>query len=202
MSEDEFVKLNVSSTYIIHSLITHVLTKYSIDDTRIGSSYVIHLNQMINDHIKTNKANNGYGSIITIKDLLTIHSRILEGMGIIATTTNSNNIAYNDGLNILMTLSDNDNDDNDEETESDSKYPSYGKALRFAINKSLKPGMSFVNGIVLPTTIITSDKSNEGDDNDDDVDIQNLMQKGSQIFMQEQQYVYGLIAQDIITDTR
>jgi hypothetical protein len=69
-----------------------------------------------------------------------------------------------------------------QENEEDSKQ-SYAKAVRFAVDKGVKPGMSFINGRPLPM---------DADDAD----------KLQQIFAEEQQLVFGMIMDQRITDTK
>jgi hypothetical protein len=61
---------------------------------------------------------------------------------------------------------------------------SYGYALRFAVDKGLKVGMSFINGRPLPTE----------DDEDGG-------ERTSSIFMEEQEVIFGMIMSNDITDS-
>jgi hypothetical protein len=65
--------------------------------------------------------------------------------------------------------------------DEDGDYLSYGHALRFAVERGLKPGMSFVNGRPLPTDIM-----------DESVNL---------IFGQEQNHVMGLVYHGKIDDS-
>jgi len=66
--------------------------------------------------------------------------------------------------------------------QEDSMY-SYGKAVMFAANKGIKPGMSFINGRPLPANEEESEKV-------------------QQIFNEEQSLVFNMIMNEELTDTK
>lgn len=68
----------------------------------------------------------------------------------------------------------------EEDEESGESLSSYGKSLRFALNKAIAPGMGFINGRPLPSDPSAGDPG--------------------KIFMEEQNHIFQLIMKGEITD--
>ena len=105
------------------------------------------------------------GQFYSLFDIFTIHNELLLALRMVSTKDRLEDIA--EALQM---------------DEEDSAYP-YGKALMFAANKGITPGMSFVNGRPLPTNEDASEK----------------VQK---IFNEEQTLVFKMIMNEEITDTK
>jgi hypothetical protein len=105
------------------------------------------------------------GEFYSVYDLLAVHSELLLGLRLAQFKLPVQEIA--------RAL---------QENEEDSKL-SYANAIRFAVDKGLKPGMSFLNGRPLPT-------------NEDDAE------QLQTIFTEEQQLVFGMIMEQKITDEK
>jgi hypothetical protein len=105
------------------------------------------------------------GQFYSLFDIFTIHNELLLALKMVHTKDRLEDIAEALQMN-----------------EEDSVYP-YGKAVMFAANKGIKPGMSFVNGRPLPTNEDASEK----------------VQK---IFNEEQTLVFKMIMDEEITDTK
>ena len=105
------------------------------------------------------------GDVVDMHDLISTHVNLIEGMQL--------GVGAEAQKNALQALLD---DDDDEETQY-----LYGKALRFAVDKGLKPGTSFLNGRPLPA-----------DDNESDL---------AKIFGEEQSHIFKMIVSGEITDT-
>lgn len=108
------------------------------------------------------KAHDG-GALFSLKDLLDMHGRLYEGLHV-----GKANEARADAVKNLL-LEDENGD-----------YLKYGHAVRFAVERGLKPGMSFLNGRPLPTDIM-----------DESI---------NRIFGEEQNHVLQLVLQGEITD--
>jgi Thioredoxin-like domain len=102
----------------------------------------------------------------SLYDLVTIHGSLWEGMQI---GTSSQGVE--DGFQALI-----------KEESSMSTGLSYGKAIRFAADKRLQPGMSFLNGRLLSIDSMADETV-------------------STTFSEEQNHVFGLIMKGEITDT-
>ena len=101
----------------------------------------------------------------SIYDLFTVHNKILLGLQIISAPISIEEIAE-----FLQ------------ENEEDSKL-SYEKAVMFAVEKGIKPGMSFINGRPLPIDMGDADKFQT-------------------IFSEEQELVFKMIMEKQITDSK
>jgi Thioredoxin-like domain len=102
----------------------------------------------------------------SLYDLVTIHGSLWEGMQI---GTSSQGV--DDGFQALIA-----------EESSMLTGLSYGRAVRFAADKRLHPGMSFINGRLLSIDSIPDETV-------------------STTFSEEQNHVFGLIMKEEITDT-
>ncbi|CAB9500382.1 UDP-glucose:glycoprotein glucosyltransferase [Seminavis robusta] len=105
----------------------------------------------------------------TLYDLLQTHASTMSGMGMGSTSKHMTK-----ALDLLSKA----------EESDDATRPTYGKALRFAVDKGLRPGMSFVNGRPMP----------EGDPQD-------VFDKAGKIFNQEMQNIAMLIQSGEIKDS-
>lgn len=106
---------------------------------------------------------------ITLYDLVYIHGDLMEGVGVAAAMD-----AQKEALKTLLQT--------DSSEDKDVDHASYGHALRFAAEKGVKPGMSFLNGRALP--------------------LEREQAEGvSAMFGEEQRYVFGMIVSGDITDT-
>jgi Glucosyltransferase 24/Thioredoxin-like domain/UDP-glucose:Glycoprotein Glucosyltransferase len=146
-----------ATTQAIHRLFT--LVSITFAGQGIASVY---LEQLMDQLIKQADSN---GENMKLSTLVTLHAKLLESIGA---------MTYKTALDkALESLGD------DEDTDETSR-PLYGKALRFALNKGVHPGMGFVNGRILP-------------------DPENMQEIGT-VFMEEQQHLFQLIMKDEITD--
>jgi hypothetical protein len=151
------------TTQAVHKLFSHVCLQD--EGEGMAPAYLQYVLQML-DQLRVQK-----GAPLSLKDLVGIHADILSQMGF-----KSESEAREEGLRVLAS---------NEEKVNDGEAPRYGKALRFALNKGVRPGMGFVNGRALP------DAADEGGH-----------EKIGQIFSEEQNYILKLIMSREITDTR
>lgn len=105
------------------------------------------------------------GQFISLYDLFTVHNEMLQALQMSRKKDSIEDVAEALQLN-----------------EEDAMY-SYGKAVMFAVNKGIKPGMSFINGRPLPV-------------NDDE------SEKVQKIFSEEQAFVFNMIMTGELTDTK
>ena len=111
------------------------------------------------------------GDPLTVHDLVMIHAQLMSGMHVM-----SMDEAINDAKEVIKAP---------EDVLAEGDFPNYGKAVRFALSKGIKPGMSFINGRPLPS----------GEDD-------KAGRKVGEIFMEEQHYIMKLIMAGEITDSR
>ena len=102
---------------------------------------------------------------ISMYQLLLIYGKYIAAMG-----ARSESQGIDDGFQLLL------------RDESTITSYSYGRSVRFAVDKRLKPGMSFMNGRPLPTDPGANDAI-------------------STVFGEEQNYIFGLIVNGEITDS-
>ena len=141
------------STHAAHRLISKVATKYAGQE--IPGTFMEYFVRYLDQYLE--------GGGLTIEDMVTVFGQLMEGL-VGMKMKESSSMA----IDALLEAEDDDN-----------SVSSYGKSLRFAINKAISPGMGFINGRPLP-------QSETGDP--------------GQIFMEEQNHVFGLIMKGEITD--
>lgn len=151
-----------ASTQAAYRILAHVIQNYGM----AAPSYISYWTQSLAQY----KEKRGDDDL-TVYDLIMIHAQLMSGMQVM-----SMDDAINEAMEVLKER---------EGTLAESDLPSYGKALRFALSKGIKPGMSFINGRPLPM----------GKDED-------AASKLRETFMEEQHHILKLIMDGIITDTR
>ena len=154
---DELKNLKLT-TRDIHRLYAYMRQKFA-DRSDVLIPYQLYLGSSLRQNPPSNK------DFYSLYDLFTIHNQILLGLQIVSTRIPLEEI--------VISL---------QENEEDSKM-SYGKAVMFAVDKGIKPGMSFINGRPLPT-------------NEDDAE------KLQKIFGEEQEVVFKMIMEKQITDSK
>jgi hypothetical protein len=154
---DELKKIKLT-TRDIHRLYAYMRQKFA-DRSDVLIPYQLYLGSSLRQNPPSNK------DFYSLYDLFTIHNQILLGLQIVST-----GIPLEEIVESLQ------------ENEEDSKM-SYGKAVLFAVDKGIKPGMSFINGRPLPT-------------NEDDAE------KLQKIFGEEQEVVFKMIMEKQITDSK
>jgi UDP-glucose:glycoprotein glucosyltransferase len=153
----EMLDIVEASTQAAYNILAHVIQKYGM----MASPYMQYWIQSIAQY----KEKQG-GDDLTVNDLIRIHAQLMAGMQVM-----SMDEAVDEAMEAFKGR------------EKDD-VPTYGKALRFALNKGLKPGMSFINGRPLPSG---------GDENTGN--------QVGEIFMQEQHHIMKLIMDGVITDS-
>jgi len=150
-----------ASTQAAYRIVAHVIQNYGM----MASSYMQYWMQTI-DQYKEKRGDN-----LTLHDLIMIHAQLMSGMHVM-----SMDEAIDEAKEVLKAQ---------ENIFAEGDFPSYGKALRFALNKGLKPGMSFINGRPLPS----------GQDEKSGRQV-------GEVFMEEQHHIMKLIMDGVITDSR
>jgi hypothetical protein len=150
----ESLKKIPATAQAIHRLYSAFATEYG-EDTGAGLAYLEYYLASLEQHKETKGE-------VYMSDLITLHGTLLAAMRI----TDSSE-AEEEALAALS------------EDSKDSDTYVYGRAVRFAADKAISPGMSFLNGKPLPT------------DDEDSV---------SAFFAEEQKHVFGLIMKKKITD--
>ncbi|KAG7352641.1 glycosyl transferase family protein [Nitzschia inconspicua] len=140
-----------------HRLYAYMRQKF-MERSEVLIAYKLYLGPSLKQKPPTN------GEFYSLFDLFTMHNELLVGLQITMSNTPT--------LEIARSL---------QQEENDSKQ-SYAKSVRFAVDKGLKPGMSFLNGRPLPT------------DADDAEKIQT-------VFSEEQQLIFGMVIEQKLTDT-
>jgi UDP-glucose:glycoprotein glucosyltransferase len=140
-----------ASTHASFRILSHVVANYGM----AAPSYLQYWTQSIAKHKEQRQDN------LSLNDLIMIHGQLMSGMHI-----EDMGEAMNTAMEILKA---------DEQAED---APSYGKALRFAVSKGVKPGMSFINGRPIPSA-----------------------ESAGEIFMGEQNHIFRLVMNGEITDT-
>lgn len=141
-----------ASTQASFRILSHVIANYG---SMTALSYLLYWPPSIAKY-KANRQDK-----LSLHDLIMIHGHFMSGMRIMDMED-----AITEALDVLKA---------DEEV---GDAPSYGKALRFAIGKGVKPGMSFLNGRPIPSA--------------DSV---------GELFMEEQSHIFRLVMSGDITDT-
>ena len=147
-----------ATTQAVHRLLSKMVDDLSLDNPGAGSAYVEYLLSNLGE-----KSLSSDGPL-TMYDLIEVHGSLMVGLQLGSEA---------DGIEDAFDLFNSKEDDN--------ALSSYGMTLRFAVDKGLRPGMSFLNGRPLP-----SDEEHANEVN--------------QIFAEEQQYVFGMIMNGKITD--
>ena len=145
----------------IHRMLSYMANKYK-DRKEILMMYEQYLGPSLAQSPPRN------GGFYSFADLLLIHGEILVGTQVLRTPPSPV-----DTMAQLLSM--------DKDSDADN---SYGYALRYAVDKGLQVGMSFLNGRPLPI----------GDDED-------AGEKVSGIFMEEQEVIFGMIMSNDITDS-
>jgi len=140
-----------ATTQAVHRLISSVASEYGSRFPQVMVAYMEYLLASI-------------GDVKDMHDLVDSHVNLIEGMGIDA------------GSDLHAKTLDALKADN---AEDESAHYSYGKALRFAVDKGLQPGMSFLNGRPVPSD----------------------MDAVGKFFGEEQNHIFSLIMKGEITDT-
>jgi Thioredoxin-like domain len=126
----EDLKSIKATAHAVHTLLAHVAGTYGNKGDGVMQAYA----EYLFEHISNEKeSNNGK---LSMRDLVTIHGTLMQGMNVL-----SEKEGEAEAFAALLEGSDDDDD---------SDY-SYGKSLRFAVDKSLMPGLSFINGRPMPT---------------------------------------------------
>lgn len=120
-------------------------------------AYIEYLMSFIRDIRDSNES-------LSLEQLLRFHGKLYQGLNI-----NTADQAMSDALRNLQ----------DEDKNGD--VFAYGHAVKFAVERGLRPGMGFINGRPLPTNI--------GDES------------ANRVFAEEQNYVLSLISEQKITDS-
>lgn len=139
------------TTHAIHRLISSVANEYGSHFPQVMVAYTEYLFASV-------------GDVKDMHDLVLSHVNLIEGMGI------------SEGSDIQAKTLDTLQADN---AEDESAQYLYGKALRFAVDKGLQPGMSFLNGRPVPSD----------------------MDAVGKLFSEEQNHIFQLIMKGEITDT-
>ena len=140
------------TTHAVHRLVSKVAARYA--GQGIPAAFMEYFVQYLDQYLEGG---------LTMGDIVTVFAKLMEGM-VGMTMKDSTNMA----IEALL------EDENDHES-----IASYGKSLRFAINKAVSPGMGFLNGRHLP----------QGGNIDP-----------GQVFMEEQNHIFGLVMKGEITD--
>lgn len=148
-----------ATTQAIHKLLTSVCKAHVGDG--VCSAYMEYLVPTLEQTMEE------LGDLpLTMKDLVSAHASLMNAMQV-----SSESQASKEGFRMLT------------EADTGDEASSYGDALRFALNKAIVPGMSFINGRPLPSA------SDEGG-----------QEKIGQVFMEEQQHIMQMIMEGEITD--
>ena len=110
------------TAHAVHRLHSDHVENYK-DEAGAVMAYSEHLLDLLNNAIQEKKGT------LTMYDVVSVHSKLMERMHGISATE-----AEEQALETFLS------------PEDDDSVAKYGKAVRFAIDKGLKPGMSFLNG--------------------------------------------------------
>jgi hypothetical protein len=146
----------------IHRLYAYVAERYK-DQREILVAYENYMGPSLTNNPPSN------GQFTSIYDAFHIHSTFLTSSHVLSSAPAPADIAKE-----LMAM--------EEDCSGDSDF-CYGKAVRFAVDKGLKPGMSFLNGRPLPVEA-----------------EENAGERVGQIFMEEQNVIFGMVMSNDITD--
>lgn len=153
-----------------HKLFSHVVSTY---DGLTGLSYL----NLVLDEIQERKQTSG--SELTMLDLINIHASYMAAAELL-----SSEEATIEAMRVLTQI---ESADSSYKSES-SVESSYGRAVHFAMTRALKSGMSFLNGLPLPT-------ASDGDEN------VNVGEEMSKILSEEHRHLLQLIMTRKITDS-
>lgn len=157
----EDLRVIPATTQAVHRLLAH----FAENATKENPAALISYADFLVSSIREQKEQ--ISETITMFDLVNIHGHLMVGMHM-----SSQEEGLEDAFSILTS---------DESSDlSQSLQHQYGMSVRFAVDKRLYPGMSFLNGRPLP--VDPADASL------------------GQIFGEEQNYVFGLIVKGDITD--
>jgi hypothetical protein len=156
---------------VVHRLLSYMLSEFSHMPHMMGP-YQDYLSQYASSGFQRKSANDDRLSVV---ELLNFHTQLLQQLQV----GGANNVA--DVVRGMLDMEEESRDNTDDE---DPKNLIYGKAVRFAVDKGLKPGMSFLNGIPMPA----------GSD-------ENSMDLLSSLFMGEQNRIFQMIMKHEITDS-
>lgn len=162
LKEKDKLKGISGSARALHRLFADLFSKYPNDMIDAYLEFVVQT-------LETKKEVSNSGNI-SMYDIVEAHADALEGMQV-----GGGNAHWSDAMELLM--------ESEEEDEDDTTRPQYTKALRFAVDKGLKAGMSFVNGRPLP----------KGSPNE-------VFEEAGSILNDELSYVFGLIQKGEIKD--
>ncbi len=154
----EELKQTKATTRDIHRLYAYMRKKYASKSQALVM-YQLYLPVSLKQMPPSN------GQFYSLFDVFTAHNDMLIAIGISGNEERLEDIA--EALQL---------------DQEDSMY-SYGKAVMFAANKGIKPGMSFMNGRPLPVSEDEAEK------------VQN-------IFNEEQSLVFNMIMSEELTDTK
>ena len=154
---------------VAHRLLAHTSSEYP---SHIVGAYQEYLSASISQSFQQKRAD---VERLSVFDLIRIHVQLLQALQVVDSLSVSE---------VVRALLDMEEENRDNISDGDSKDLSYLKAVRFAVDKGLKPGMSFLNGIPLP------------DSSDDSAD-----EKLGEAFMNEQNHIFKMIMKNEITDS-
>lgn len=156
-NEDELKTIKATSRDF-HRLYSFMRQEYA-DKSEVLVAYKLYLGPSLKQHPPANS------EFYSLFDLFSLHNELLVGLQIASSKVHI--------VEIARSL---------QENEEDSNF-SYAKSVRFAVEKGVQPGMSFVNGRPLPTDAEDADK----------IQI---------VFSEEQQMIFGMIVEQKLTDTK
>jgi len=148
-------------TTVVNALVFHrIIRKSQRDTASLRGAFTAYVDYLIDylDEVADS------GSAFFVSDLLDFHASLYEGLQV-----SDSSAARKSAANHLLVAHD------------DEDYQSYGLALKFAAQRNLKPGMSFLNGIPLP------------------VELDN--ESVNRIFGEEQNHVFNLIVSGEISES-
>jgi hypothetical protein len=150
----------VATARMVHNLVAYMAQEYSSQKDLMLIAYQSNLDQTIHMTMQDAK-----GPMLSAFDLMNMHVQILAGMRI-------GSPSIDDTIEALVDL-------------EEDEYV-YGKAVRFAVDKGLKPGMGFLNGIPLPTASASEESA---------------MEEMSGIFQKEAHKIFQMVVQNEFTET-
>ena len=144
-----------ASTHAVHRLVSTIATEHA------GTGLAIAFMEYFVQYLE-NQTLEG-GGVLKMSDLVTVFGQLMEGLVGMKMSE-----AVQMAIDALL-----------EDADERDRVSSYGYSLRFAINKSVSPGMGFINGRPLS---------------------QRDAESSGQIFAQEQNHVFSLVMKGEITD--
>jgi hypothetical protein len=161
-NDKEKLKKIPGSARAFHRLFADLVSRYPSDLADAYLEYVLAAIERKKEMLDDEK--------LTLNDVVQIHVETMDGMQM-----GSSSQHWTAALSLLSESEDDD--------EDDSTQPTYAKALRFAVDKGLKVGMSFVNGRPLPVG-----------------EASEVFEKAGSIFNEELGNLFGLIQKGVIKD--